>query len=230
MKRRLILIMLTLLGYTLYAQIPHKVVLTNGTVLRGKLESTTDNELTKIKTLDGTIYSIGNDKVEEIGKTSRKERRSITFDRPFGIFIRPELGIGIGCCLTNLTMGIQMGSYYALYGGIELNQWLNKQNYSYHFFDYSYCSEYGMRTIMMGNRVFLCNNKTSPFIDIRIGWGQYVKEDFLDSDPFLAGGLGVTLGSLDIGVMYEGCMLQKKHEVRMKCVCVTMAYNLRKSL
>ena len=87
-----------------------------------------------------------------------------------------------------------------------------------------------MRAMMMGNRVFLCNNKTSPFLDIRIGWGQYVTVDFLHSDPFLAGGLGVTLGALDIGVMYEGYMLQKKHEVRMKCVCVTMAYNLRKNL
>lgn len=238
MKRLfLLLALLVVLMSSVCAQLPHKVVLKNGTMLRGRLVETDNNNCVVIKTMDGSLHSFGLQDIEEIGNTTRRERRY--GNRSFGVFLRPELGIGVGCS-ASLMMGVQCGPYLALYGGTEIMKYV--------FFDY--IGDYNglqrkavdgdLKGMIIGSLVYFPKNYPALFLDFRFGAGQYIHPRYKDSHPyyysdvdvvdrgaFIACGIGMTFGSLDIGLYGNNGF---SHKAISGAITLSMAYNLRRDL
>ena len=227
MKRLLLLLMLLVaLGSAVWAQLPHKVVLKSGTVLRGNLMKTDNDSCVKIKTLDGTLRSCGLDEVEEVGRLSRKERKRFSCDRYRGVFFRPEIGIGSGASVS-LAMGLQIGPYYAVYWGVIGNVGWN------------YCSN----NMMIGNRFYFSKGRRCMFMDFHMGFGQIFgkgcliydyqnyfhdySQKFVRMHGMLGGGIGVTFGSMDVGLVIkmEDSIINNGFGAYL-----LMAYNLRRNL
>lgn len=228
MKRLfLLLVLLVVFGDPVCAQLPHKVVLKNGTILRGRLVETDKENHVVIKTMDGSLHSFGLQDIEEIGNTKQRERRY--GNRSFGVFLRPELGIGFGCS-ASLNMGIQLGPYYALYGGTEIVKSV------FDLLDYDVGVRGDIRGMMIGSFVYFSKNNPSLFLDFRFGVGQYIYSDYysyyddkVDRGAFIACGIGMTFGSLDIG-LYGNNSFSSSSYAYSGTITVSMAYNLRRDL
>ena len=222
MKRLfLLLVLLVVLGGAVWAQLPHRVVLKSGTVLRGKLMETDNDNCLKIKTLDGMLHSYGLDEVEEVGRLSWKDRKRFSCDRHWGVFFRPEIGIGIDASVS-LAMGLQIGPYYAVYWGV-MGGFNDDDSYS--------------KNIMIGNRFYFSKGRRCMFMDFRMGMGQTIGKNYnieyyddnhyeyinnskqVCTNTIIGVGIGITFGSMD------ACLSINSGEV-----LVVLAYNIRRNL
>ena len=198
----------------------HKVVLQNGTILRGRLVETADSDSVRIKTADGCYYSFAFEDVKEVGKTPWKERRIYPFNRTRSVFFRPELGLGIGGSIA-LSTGIQFGPRYALYCG--WGTWLGLGNYV------SVC-----HSVFIGNLFHFSNNRNSMYMDFRIGGGKeifYLNEigGIYRNGGVVSFGIGKSFGAVDVGLY--GSLMPKPYDHSLNpIISLSMAYNLRKAL
>ena len=255
MKKHSLIVCIIIFSMPLVAlgQLKHKVVLNNGTVFRGKLVESANVDVVLIQTLDGTLQACAMNEVQEIGKTSWKERHSFSLDRPLGVFLRPEFGLGsmhrknynsvivntwFGCSV-NVSFGMQIGPYDAIYVGAGINQ--------------SFCYYYDRNCwattdwLFVGNRLYFNPKRNSMFLDLRLGIGN-VSEDYIGryytinycvSYPTWFGsiGMGKSIGPIELGlyftsssyyhVYYDGYI---NYTYRTTTFCFTTAYNFRKSL
>lgn len=224
MKRFLLLLLLVSFAVIAYAQLPHKVVLRDGTVLRGHISELSNDSCVLIKTLDGTLHSCDLREVVELGNTSRREVNQLSCDRPFGFFIRPELGVGLGCS-SSLTMGLQINPYYAVYvGGGVSNSYYGELTVHDMLYD----------MVIVGNRAYFCKGKNAPFFDFRLGIVRIARARYQEEEgPFGGGmGLGYAIGSFDVGCYLDATfgnpMDYRSWEYGF--IGVKMAYSLRSGL
>lgn len=221
MKRLLFVVFILSLNIPLLAQRPlrNKVVLQDGTVLRGRMVDSSDSDIVRIKTADGRFYSYALKEVKEIGETPWKERRFYPFNRSRGVFFRPELGLGYSSSVAGsiaLSTGIQFGPHYALYWG--LGAWKRF---------------YGARChpIFIGNLFHFSNNKNSMFVDLRVGVGINVyhsyHDEYFQHSPFGSLGIGKSFGAFDVGLYISATENNKDFPLIFS---LNLAYNLRKTL
>ena len=252
MKKYFLIIIIFIFSLPLrpLCQIKHKVVLNNGTILRGRLVENDSPDVVLIKTLDGSLHSCNTNTIQEIGKTSRGDRHCLSLERPFGVFLRPEICLGWGWS-ANISMGVQIGPFDAFYCGTErisLSIWYDpiESSDSYDCF-------------FIGNRLYLNLKNNSLFLDARFGMVNY-KYIELDNYPFysccydsnshlepmFSFGIGKCVGSIELGIR----LAQVVHNLKISdvpqiisihhylsargyidtMVAFTLAYNLRKTL
>jgi hypothetical protein len=226
MKRFLLLLLFASFAVIACAQLPYKVVLRDGTVLRGRISESSNDSCVMIKTLDGTLHSCELREVVELGKTPRSEVNQLLCDRPFGFFIRPELGVGLGCS-ASLTMGLQINPYYAVFfgGGVS-----NSSDISMHF-GMLVVHDMLYDMVIVGNRAYFCKGKNAPFFDFRLGFARdrYKGEE----GPFGGGmGLGYAIGSFDVGCYLDATFGNplEYYSWEYGFIGVKIAYSLRNSL
>lgn len=249
MKKYFLIICIMALCLPLLAQrmLKHQVVLKNGTILRGNLVTNDNPDIITIKTADFSLYSYTMTEVQEINNTKWSERWRFPYDRPLGVFLRPELGIGLGCS-ASLSFGLQIGPYYAMYGGVGTNL---------------VCTEippeqyYNWNCIFIANRLYISPKKNSFYLDCRFGTGlshleflyfdeltlsnshtyTYTYQPNNQGGVFYSLGTGYSFGPLEIGLCLFN-VLSKDHYLLSHhhtgkyhlSLCFTLAYNLRRHL
>ena len=235
MKRLLFLLLLTVaLGGVASAQLQHMIKLNNGSVLRGNLVETDNTEQVKIKTNDGALHVLGLNEVETINNLSRRERNRYSIFRPYGIFIRPEFGLGMTSVATpgysvGLSMGFQFCPYYVLYGGAMMDATIPFTPI-----------EYSSKNFIVGNRVYIGVRKYCMYLDLFMSFGQIVKHieeyswhesnnhstNYIQKEILGGIGLGAALGPMDVGAVVRGTIGGMEAGTLM----LVMSYNFRKGL
>ena len=250
MKKYFLVICILALCLPLQAQgtLKHKVVLKNGTILRGNLVTNDDPDIITIKTADRSLYSYAITEVQEINNTKWSERWRFPYNRPLGVFLRPELGIGIGCS-ASLSLGLQIGPYYALYGGVATNL----VSIGLDPFEQNYNQYYNWNCIFVANRLYFSPKRTSYYLDFRFGTGwnrleqlrfdelnpqtyMYLFQPNIQKGKYYSLGIGYSPDPTEIGLY---CLLLSgrnynyvlwPYNGKFVSIYFTFAYNLRRNL
>lgn len=214
MKRGILAVFIIACCLPLHAQkeLQHKVVLQNGTILRGQLIEHSHFDTIVIKTLDGSLHTYALNQVEEVGEITRKEQREI-FDRSLDFFSRPEVGLGYGYSAA-LSAGIQFCPYYSFYWGF--GGWSVRSSVWHTFY--------------IGNLVRFSRSKNRMFVDVRLGLGKEIvfEEDgvithWFNNKKMVSLGIGESFGAIDVG-LYGSLFTTANNEKTKPCIGINLSY------